>query len=181
MGTQIQEKDFEQIYRQTYNMLIRYIVVKCNNIDDINDILQETYIELLKKNRKQKNLETENINNFIYGIANNIIKRHFHKKKLEKVVYLYSNDEENTPLDIEDTFDLEQDFITKENVDKVWQYINTKDLLTTKVIYLYFILGLKISDVANELNISESNAKNKIYRTLKELKVNLGKDVGEND
>ena len=181
MGTQIQEKDFEQIYRQTYNKLIRYIVVKCNNIDDINDILQETYIELLKKIRKQKNLETENINNFIYGIANNIIKRHFHKKKLEKVVYLYSNDEEDTPLDIEDTFDLEQDFITKENVDKVWQYINTKDLLTTKVIYLYFILGLKISDVANELNISESNAKNKIYRTLKELKVNLGKDVGEND
>ena len=181
MGTQIQEKDFEQIYRQTYNKLIRYIVVKCNNIDDINDILQETYMELLKKIRKRKNLEVENINNFIYGIANNIIKRHFHKKKLEKVVYLYSNDEEDTPLDIEDTFDLEQDFITKENVDRVWQYINTKDLLTTKVIYLYFILGLKISDVANELNISESNAKNKIYRTLKELKANLGKDVGEND
>lgn len=181
MGTQIQEKDFEQIYRQTYNMLIRYIVVKCNNIDDINDILQETYMELLKKIRKRKNLEIENINNFIYGIANNIIKRHFHKKKLEKIVYLYSNDEEDTPLDIEDTFDLEQDFITKENVDRVWQYINTKDLLTTKVIYLYFILGLKISDVANELNISESNAKNRIYRTLKELKVNLGKDVGEND
>lgn len=181
MGTQIQEKDFEQIYRQTYNKLIRYIVVKCNNIDDINDILQETYMELLKKIRKRKNLEIENINNFIYGIANNIIKRHFHKKKLEKIVYLYSNDEEDTPLDIEDTFDLEQDFITKENVDRVWQYINTKDLLTTKVIYLYFILGLKISDVANELNISESNAKNKIYRTLKELKVNLGKDEGEND
>lgn len=181
MGTQIQEKDFEQIYRQTYNMLIRYIVVKCNNIDDINDILQETYMELLKKIRKRKNLEVENINNFIYGIANNIIKRHFHKKKLEKIVYLYSNDEEDTPLDIEDTFDLEQDFITKENVDRVWQYINTKDLLTTKVIYLYFILGLKISDVANELNISESNAKNKIYRTLKELKVNFGKDEGEND
>ena len=181
MGTQIQEKDFEQIYRQTYNMLIRYIVVKCNNIDDINDILQETYMELLKKIRKRKNLEVENINNFIYGIANNIIKRHFHKKKLEKIVYLYSNDEEDTPLDIEDTFDLEQDFITKENVDRVWQYINTKDLLTTKVIYLYFILGLKISDVANELNISESNAKNKIYRTLKELKVNLGKDEGAND
>lgn len=181
MGTQIQEKDFEQIYRQTYNKLIRYIVVKCNSIDDINDILQETYMELLKKIRKRKNLEIENINNFIYGIANNIIKRHFHKKKLEKIVYLYSNDEEDTPLDIEDTFDLEQDFITKENVDRVWQYINTKDLLTTKVIYLYFILGLKISDVANELNISESNAKNKIYRTLKELKVNLGKDEGEND
>ena len=180
MGTQIQEQDFEYIYRQTYNKLIRYIVVKCNNVDDINDILQETYMELLKKIRKRKKMEIENINNYIYGIANNVIKRHFHKKKIEKIVYLYSN-KEDTPLDIEDSFDLEQDFITKENVDEVWKYINTKDLLTTKVIYLYFILGLKISDIANELNISESNAKNKIYRTLKEIRDNLGKDVREND
>lgn len=181
MGTQIQEEDFEHIYKQTYNILIRYIVVKCNNIEDINDILQETYMELLKKIRRRKKLEIDNINGYIYGIANNVIKRHFHKRKLEKIIYLYSNNDDETPLDIEDTFDLEQDFITRENVDKVWQYINAKDLLTTKIIYLYFILGLKISDIANELNIGESNVKNKIYRTLKEMKEKFGKEVEKND
>lgn len=46
MRAQIREKDFEKIYRQTYSKLLKYIVIKCNNIDDI---LQETYIELLKK------------------------------------------------------------------------------------------------------------------------------------
>lgn len=155
--------------------------MKCHNIDDVNDMLQETYMELLKKIRKRKILESENIDSFLFGIANNIIKRHFHKFKKEKMIYLYSNNDDNTPLDIEDTFDLEQDFITRENIDKVWQYIKTKDLITTKVFYLYFILGLKISEVTNELDIGESNAKNKIYRTLKEVKEYLGKDVREND
>ena len=44
MSTQIQEKDFENIYQNTYNKLLKYIVIKCNNIDDINDILQDTYV-----------------------------------------------------------------------------------------------------------------------------------------
>lgn len=181
MRAQIQEKDFENIYRQTYNKLLRYIVIKCNNIDDISDILQETYIELLKKIRKKKVLELDNIESFILGISNNVIKRHFYKKKKENIISFYNDDEESITIDIEDTFDLEQDFITRENVGKVWQYINNKDLITTKVFYLYFVLGLKISEISKELNITESNAKNKIYRTLKEIKEYVGKEVREND
>ena len=83
--------------------------------------------------------------------------------------------------DIEDTFDLEADIITKHNVSKVWEYLKHKDLITTKVFYLYFAVGLKISEISKELGIGESNIKNRIYRTLKEIKKYLGKDVNEND
>ena len=177
MSTQIQEKDFENIYQNTYNKLLRYIVIKCNNIDDINDILQDTYIELLKKIRKKKYLKIDNIDCFIFGISNNIIKRHYYKKKKEKIISFYSNNEEESTIDIEDTFDIEQDFITKENVEMVWEYVKSKDVLTTKVFYLYFVLGLKIQEISDELKISKSNVKNKIYRTLKEIKENIGKEV----
>lgn len=177
MRAQIQEKDFEKIYRQTYNKLLRFIVIKCNNIDDINDILQETYIELLKKIRKKKILEIENFDSFMFGISNNIIKRHYYKKNKEKIITFYNQNEEMQNIEIEDNFDLEQEFITKENVDKVWDYINSKDLLTSKIFYLYFILGLKIGEISQELNITESNVKNKIYRTLKEIKDYIGKEV----
>lgn len=43
--------------------------------------------------------------------------------------------------------------------------------------YLYFVLDLKISDISKELDISESNVKHKLYRTIKELKTKLGKEV----
>lgn len=52
-----------------------------------------------------------------------------------------------------------------------------KDLLTVKVFYLYFILDLKLDEISKELNINISTVKNKIYRTLKDLKKYLGKDV----
>lgn len=174
-------KDFEKIYKDTYNQTLKFIVVKCNNIDDINDIIQDTYIELLKIIKKKQPLEIDNLNNYILGIANNIIKRHYYKKKKENIVFYYSKDEDNAELEIKDNFDLEQDIITKENVAQVWNYLKNKNIEITKIFYLYFALGLKISNIAEELEMTESNVKNKIYRTLKEIKKYIGKEVRNND
>ena len=180
MSTQIYKKDFEKIYKDTYNKVLRFAVIKCRNLDDINDIIQDTYLELLKLLKKKKMLEAENIESYILGISNNVLKRYYHKKKKDNIVYYYQDDS-NLTKDVEDTFDLEADIITKHNVSKVWEYLTQKDLITTKVFYLYFAVGWKISEISKELEIGESNIKNRIYRTLKEIKKYLGKDVNEND
>ena len=61
-------------------------------------------------------------------------------------------------------------FITKENVNKVWEMIKRKDIRIAKIFYLHYGLDMKIIDIAKELNLSESAVKNYIYRTIKELK-----------
>lgn len=48
MSTQLSLENFEKIYDDTYNDTLKYILCKCSNIDDINDLLQETYVELYK-------------------------------------------------------------------------------------------------------------------------------------
>ena len=174
-------KDFEEIYKNTYKQTLKFIIVKCNSIDDINDIIQDTYIELLKIIKKKQPLEIDNLNSYILGIANNIIKRHYYKKKKENIVYYYSKDENDIELEIKDDFDLEQDIITKENVSQVWEYLKNKNIEVTKIFYLYFALGLKISDISKELEMTESNVKNKIYRTLKELKKYIQKGCEKYD
>lgn len=75
MNTSIEEKDFKDIYENTYNKILRFIVIKCNNIDDVNDIFQDTYVELLKIIKKKKLCVPDNIESYTSGIANNIIKR----------------------------------------------------------------------------------------------------------
>lgn len=177
MSAQIKVENFEEIYKQTYNNVLKFIVVKCNNIDDINDVLQDTYIELFNKIKKEKIINIENINSYIFGICNNILKRHYHRRKKENIISFYNDDESENEEIIGDNFDLEQDFITKENVAKVWQYVKNKDLITSKIFYLYFVLGLKISEISSELNTNESNIKNKIYRTLKDVKKFIEKEV----
>ena len=180
MSIQIYKRDFEKIYKETYSKVLKFAVIKCRNLDDVNDIIQDTYLELLKLLKKRKMLEVENIDKYLLGISNNILKRFYHKKQKENIVDYYQ-DNSNLTKDIEDTFDLEATIITKNNVAKVWKYLKQKDLITAKIFYLYFAVGLKINEISKELEISESNVKNRIYRTLKELKKYLGKDVSKND
>lgn len=180
MSIQIYRKDFEKIYKETYSKVLKFVVIKCRNLDDINDIIQDIYLELLKLLRKKKIIEVENVESYILGISNNVLKRYYRKKQKDNIVYYYQ-DNSNLTKDIEDTFDLEANIITKNNVAKVWKYLKQKDLITAKIFYLYFAVGLKINEISKELEISESNVKNRIYRTLKDLKRYFGKDVDVND
>ncbi len=180
MKNKLTREDFEQIYQETYEIVLKFAIVKCRNFDNINDIIQDTYLELLKIINKKKALEIENINNYLCGIENNIIKRYYIKKKKTNNIisyYNFSDDRLELENEIKDDFDIELDFINKNNVEKVWIYLKEKDLLTTKIFYLHYALGLKIPEISKELEIGESNIKNRIYRTIKELKKYLGKDV----
>ena len=173
------DQKFEKIYKDTYDYLLKFIVIKCYNINDVNDIIQDTYIELykiLKKNKKQ----IQNMDSFICGIAINIIKRYYYKKN--KIVILLNNDEENDISNtIPDDFNIEENLINKENTERIWEYIENKDIHTIKIFYLYFRFYEKISDIAKELNLSESTVKNKLYRTLKEIKKNFEKEEDKNE
>ena len=65
MSTQKILKEFEIIYKNTYNKILKYVICKCSNLDDVNDIIQETYIEFYKKRTRKsftKGREDGNIN-----------------------------------------------------------------------------------------------------------------------
>ena len=172
-------QEFEKIYKDTYDYLLKFIVIKCYNINDVNDIIQDTYIELYKIIKKN-NKKIDNLESFVCGIATNIIKRHYNKKN--KIKLLQNSDEEKDIFSkIPDDFDIEENLIIKDNCEKIWDYIETKDIYTIKIFYLYFRFDEKISDIAKELELNESNVKNKIYRTIKEIKNNFEKEESKNE
>lgn len=166
------EEEFKKIYENTYQMLLKFVVINCYNFDDVNDIVQDTYVEAL--NKIKKGIKIQNINSYLCGIAKNIIKRFYFGKKLKIV----SNEED---IEIKDDINLEEEFITKENVKEIWEYVNKKDVLIAKIFYLYYVCDLKIYEIAEELNLTESTVKHKLYRTLDELKNKYRKDVKSNE
>ena len=70
VSIQVKEKDFEEIYQRTYLNTFKFITIHCYDVADINDILQDTYVEFYKILCKKRTLEMEKIQNYIYGIAN---------------------------------------------------------------------------------------------------------------
>ena len=67
--------EFNEVYNKTYNIVVKYVVCKCNNVDDINDIIQDAYIALYKQ--LLKNNDIDNINNYVIGIAKNKINKYY--------------------------------------------------------------------------------------------------------
>lgn len=174
MSTQISLEEFEKIYNLTYDKTLKYIMCKCSNIEDINDLLQDTYIELYKILKRKKYIVLENYSNYVIGIAKKKLQRHYGLLyKLRTHPFLKKVEEKEYEIDIPSDIDLEADIIIKLDAEAVWEFIKKKDIIVIKIFYLYYYSELKISEIAKELNLSESNVKNILYRTIKNIKKNV--------
>ena len=175
----IEEKKerFDSIYKNTYQNILKYIVCHSMNIGDVNDILQETYLELYQI-LDRKTVSKEKIGAFLIGIAKNKIKKHYGLFYKIKTYFLFSKNEQELEWieTVKDDFDTLDFIIHKEQSKQVWEYIKKKKPLVTKIFFLYYGFELTIKEIAKELNINESNVKNILYRTLKELKETFGKE-----
>lgn len=174
MSTLNFKNKFEEIYEKTYADILKYIICRCNNLEDANDILQDTYVELYKMLTVKKNIHNEKA--FLIGIAKNRLKNYYASKSRNKTITIFTTKEdEDVILDIWDNINLEEEIVTKDNVEQIWNYLNERNIVIAKVFYLHYCLDMKLSDIAKELHIKESNVKNYIYRTLKELQNFFGK------
>lgn len=165
---------FKKIYDETYNNLLKFIVCRCSNIDDVNDIIQETYTEFYKIFISEKKLN--NVNKYIYGIAKNKIKKHYNL--IYKIKTISLSKEEDTGLidTISSDINIEKIILDKSDLDFIWEYLKMKKIIIQRVFYLYYSLDLSIKEISNELGISESCVKNYLYRTLNELQEVMRKE-----
>ena len=176
MGINITKDTFEFLYNNTYKNVLKYTICHCRNLDDVNDIVQEIYTELYQKTVKNKHINLDNAESYIIGIAKNKIKKHYSSAKINYI------EPENESLSqySNNNIDIEKDLITKDNVMQVWNYLKNKSELTAKIFYLYYVIDVPIKEIAEELKLTESNVKNHLYRTQKDLKEGFKKGERQN-
>ena len=74
MASQSNLKLFNSVYDKTYSDILKYIIIKCHNVNDANDIIQEVYLEFWKILNKKK-IDDLNIKSYLISIAINKIKK----------------------------------------------------------------------------------------------------------
>ena len=175
MASQSNLNKFNKIYDETYSDVLRYIIIKCHDINDANDIIQEVYLEFWRILNK-KELVDSNIKSFIIGIAINKIKKHYTIIQRIKSIIASNKNDYNEIEKVKSNIDIEELIIKKVDWDNAWNYIKLKkNKDVAKIFYLYYVLELSIKDISRELNVGESYVKNIIFRTIKELYSLFGK------
>ena len=183
MASELNLYKFNEIYDKTHLDLLKYVVIKCHNINDTNDIMQETYLELWNILNK-KELSNINIKSYLIGIANNKIKKHYTLLQKLKTVSLFETNDKDIELIgiIKDDVSIDDIIIKEDNWNTIWKYIKSKkNQDIPKIFYLHYKLELSIKEISNYLNSSESYIKNLIYRTLHELQDNFRNRGNYND
>ncbi len=92
MSTRKFLKSFETIYNNTYNDLLKFVVCKCGNLNDVDDIIQDTYLELFKTLKSNK--EIFDISAYLTTIAKTKIIDNYKKNQKIKTISMFQKNEE---------------------------------------------------------------------------------------
>lgn len=176
MVDQLNLKKFNEIYDKTYNDIQKFIVCKCSNIEDVNDIIQEVYTELYKKISSIESIQ--NVDSYLIGIAKNKIRKHYGLLYKFRTVSLNSKDDSNLEIidKIPDITDIENITMKGIDIEIIWEQLKKKKMNIQRIFYLYYNMDFTIKEISNELHLGESYIKNCLYRTLKELQKFMRKD-----
>jgi len=170
---------FDEIYNSTNRAVLAFITAKCARTADINDIYQDTYMELYQVLRKRGVDYVTNEKALVLRIAKRKVARYY--SLLERMRIFVSTNvvnedgEEFELTDLEADAFLTEDFVVNQDLlESAKQLIQSKSEEIQKVFYLKYDVDLTISEIAQALSMSEQNVKNKLYRTLIELRNLLG-------
>jgi len=169
---------FNKIYDDTYKAVLSFVTAKCSNTADIQDIMQDTYVELYQILQKRGVDYIKNEKALCLRLARQKLSRHYslmERLKMFVPMFTTSTDgEEIEVADFEDEAFLVEDFAVNQiMLEEVRQFIEGKPQVVKKVFYLFYDVGHTIPEIAQLLSMSESNVKHKLYRTLKQLRALL--------
>jgi len=163
---------FDEMYNATHKAVLTFITAKCRRTADIQDIFQETYMELYQVLQKRGENYITNPQAFVLRLARQKLARHYSlQERLNMFVSSNALTEDDESIDIfemeSDAF-LTEDFVVEQAlIDEAKQYIHSQPEMVQKMFYLFYDVGLTIAEVAEALNVSESQVKNKLYRNIK--------------
>lgn len=159
---------FEQIYASTYPALSRYVFFKVANTDDMEDILQNVYVDyyfdVIGKGKPVDNPEA-----YLIKMANHKCGAHFRKRS--RVITLDENDDWTQLIPSED--DTALDAIQHATSAEIWTTVATFPVIDQKILIARFRFELSFPEIALELGMEETKIKARFYRAMAKIRKKL--------
>ncbi len=175
MGSDTLEAYFNKVYGDTFRAVSRFVVSKCGSIQESEDIVQNIYTRFYQRIAKKGYDDIESAEAFVINIAKFECKNHFGAIKRHSASTNFSDYTEEQMVEIEAEMSKEQrgleDVLCNEILAKqIFDDIAKDDPVTGRIFYLHFVCDMKLDEIAEELGLSLSGVKNKLYRTIERQK-----------
>lgn len=166
-----EETYFNMVYDNTYLDVLKFVIIKTSNADYVKDIIQNVYCKFYTRILKKGFYDIASPKAFVIKIANRELSKHY-KRKAAKLQMEADLDEFENLADADET-ELSQIVENKVTLDAVGEMVLKLPLLSYKSFVLFYYYDLSIACIARHLNISESNVKNRLWRSRNEIRKGL--------
>jgi len=170
------QRAFNEFYLKTVDMFFRYINSNFFlSKEEAEDIISDFYLK--RRDVGEKYDFKKSFSAFVWTVFKNLLKDNFKKHK-DISFSSFDNDEwthfeDNLEYDFDMFEFLESDFQLKQ-IEKA---MNTMDIESKEIIYLKFIEEKDNLEIAEMLEITNENVRQKISRSLKKLKALLDTEI----
>lgn len=169
------EKDsttFEEFYNTSVDIFFRYVKTNYRFEDSqIHDILSDFYLKY--RNNLEKLDVEHNFSSYTWTIFKNTIIDHIKQKKLVSFTDLSTEEMDFEANIIDDGYDVVDIADIKFQSEKITQALEKLDENFKDVLFMKYILHYDNANIAQNLNISEDNVRQRLHRGLSKLKKNL--------
>ncbi|VAW44873.1 hypothetical protein MNBD_GAMMA03-1617 [hydrothermal vent metagenome] len=151
------QASFSQLIKVYQTRLYQYLLARCQNSYDADDVLQDTFISAYKYLHSYN--DNWQFNTWLFTIANRLIKKQ-HK-------FSYQYDELPT---IDTSVELEELSIDENNI-----WVQIKKVVNSQsydLLWFFYVEELSIKEIAQILQKSQSWVKIVLYRSKKKLSIN---------
>ena len=165
-------KQFDRTYERTNRSVTLFLISKCKNFTDINDVLQDVYMEYYQVLIKKGLDYIQDEEKFLISLCRKKIATYY--SFWERIPHKMSLDEKESIIyELCDETDYEEDFFEKEMIEDVKVILQQQSDEIQKIFYLYYTMELKLPQIARLLGISTQSVKNKLFRTRKLIRESL--------
>lgn len=156
---------FRPLYDRYYEPIFRFVFRRCADESLTADLCSQVFLKAIQQLKKYQ-YKGVPFSAWLYRIASNEVAQHFRKAKKNRVVSIEDNTLNNVAEEIDETpnEDLQATLLT------ALDGLKEKDL---QLIEMRFFEQRPFKEIADILDITESNAKVKTYRILERLKKKL--------
>ena len=159
---------FDKLYDRTKENVHRYIAAKCFDLNDVDDIYQNTWLTVYEAvDDRTEPLPNEEA--FVILIAKRQLSRYY-SLAVRLKNRLFTDRVPELPADFPDSADVEDELIGRELAEEIGALVRKRPLTAQKIFYLYYSKDMKLSEIAALMEMKESTVKRYLYSTLAEIR-----------
>lgn len=153
---------FNRIYRDTYSDILKFVIIKTSNADQVEDILQNIYKSFYTRISKKGYRDIQMPQAFLMQLAKKELSRHYKKSAVKKEREF--DLEKFEDLVEADEIPFEQLVDHQEALRMVRDTVRRMPLLTYKSFMLFYYYDMSVAAIAKNLGVRESNIKTRLWR-----------------